>query len=109
LDDRYLIEDVPHGAIPLQVLAKIAGVHTPVLDGCIALASQLIDLPTIWNAEFLGVAALETSEITAYFGQPKTQKSLYLLPSSPISDASLPSLLIPEKVESIGSDYYLDW
>ncbi|NEQ84194.1 MAG: hypothetical protein F6K26_29665 [Moorea sp. SIO2I5] len=50
---RYLSEELPFGAFPLQVLARLTGVDTPFLDSCITLGSKFIDEPFTWTAEFL--------------------------------------------------------
>lgn len=50
---RYLSEEIPFGAFPLQVLARLVGVDTPFLDCCITLGSKFIDEPLNWTAEFL--------------------------------------------------------
>ena len=53
LHHRYLTEELPFGALPLQVLARLTGVETPFLDSCITLGSKFIDEPLRWTAEFL--------------------------------------------------------
>ncbi|MEL7039663.1 MAG: NAD/NADP octopine/nopaline dehydrogenase family protein [Cyanobacteria bacterium J06592_8] len=53
LHHRYLTEELPFGAFPLQVLARLVGVDTPFLDSCIILGNQFIDEPLTWTAEFL--------------------------------------------------------
>lgn len=50
---RYLSEELPFGAFPLQVLARLTGVETPFLDSCMILGSKFIDEPFTWTAEFL--------------------------------------------------------
>ena len=50
---RYLSEDLPFGAFPLQVLARLAEVDTPFLDSCITFGSKVLDEPLRWTAEFL--------------------------------------------------------
>lgn len=50
---RYLVEDLPYGCFPLQVLARLAGVETPFLDSCITIGSKFLDIPLRWTAEFL--------------------------------------------------------
>ena len=50
---RYLVEDLPYGCFPLQVLACLAGVETPFLDSCITIGSKFLDIPLEWTAEFL--------------------------------------------------------
>ena len=53
LHHRYLSEELPFGAFPLQVLARLVGVDTPFLDSCVTLGSKFVDEPLRWNAEFL--------------------------------------------------------
>ncbi len=50
---RYLVEDLPYGCFPLQVLARLAGVETPFLDSCITIGNKFLDIPLEWTAEFL--------------------------------------------------------
>ncbi|MEH1839085.1 MAG: NAD/NADP octopine/nopaline dehydrogenase family protein [Nostoc sp.] len=50
---RYLVEDLPYGCFPLQVLARLAGVETPFLDSCITIGNKFLEIPLEWNAEFL--------------------------------------------------------
>ncbi|WP_149031217.1 NAD/NADP octopine/nopaline dehydrogenase family protein [Moorena producens] len=50
---RYLSEELPFGAFPLQALARLTGVDTPCLDSCITLGSKFIDEPLTWTAQFL--------------------------------------------------------
>jgi opine dehydrogenase len=41
LDHRYLHEDVGYGLVPMAALARLVGVETPVMDGLIAVASEI--------------------------------------------------------------------
>jgi opine dehydrogenase len=41
LDHRYLHEDVGYGLVPMAEIAKLVGVETPVIDGLIAVASEM--------------------------------------------------------------------
>jgi opine dehydrogenase len=45
---RFLFEDVPYGAVPLQSIARFAGVKTPLLDAFITLSHNLLDLSPGW-------------------------------------------------------------
>lgn len=45
---RFLFEDVPFGAVPLQSLAQFVDVKTPLLDACITFSYQLLNLPLGW-------------------------------------------------------------
>ena len=66
LDTRYITEDVPYGLVFYARMARMAGVATPVADGCIALASaaygqrfdQANDLLTAIAPERIGIDAL---------------------------------------------------
>jgi opine dehydrogenase len=102
LDDRYLTEDVPYGAVPLQTLARIAGVQTPVLDGCIALASQLIDMPApAWTAELLGIAGLNPTQVSALLSSSWVKQPLYLPPASLLSHLAQPTSQSDKKIENV--------
>jgi opine dehydrogenase len=46
---RYLYEDVAFGLCQLQALARAVNIKTPILDGAIALAYGLADLPQPWQ------------------------------------------------------------
>jgi opine dehydrogenase len=46
---RFLFEDVPYGAVPLQSIARFAGVETPLLDAFITLSYNLVDLSPGWT------------------------------------------------------------
>jgi opine dehydrogenase len=48
---RFLFEDVPFGAVPLQTLARSTGVTTPVLDACITIAYKLLNLSPGWTVQ----------------------------------------------------------
>lgn len=41
LDHRYLHEDVGYGLVPMAEIARLLGVETPVIDGLIAVASEM--------------------------------------------------------------------
>ncbi|MGB8690824.1 MAG: NAD/NADP octopine/nopaline dehydrogenase family protein [Microcoleus sp.] len=61
---RFLFEDVPFSAEPLQSLARLAQVKTPLLDACITFSRSLVDLSPAWtfSAEDLDILR-ETSEV----------------------------------------------
>jgi opine dehydrogenase len=48
---RFLFEDVPYGAVPLQSVARFAGVETPLLDAFITLSYNLVDLSPGWTLQ----------------------------------------------------------
>jgi opine dehydrogenase len=48
---RFLFEDVPYGAVPLQSIARFAGVETPLLDAFITLSYNLVDLSPGWTLQ----------------------------------------------------------
>ncbi|MEZ2276945.1 MAG: NAD/NADP octopine/nopaline dehydrogenase family protein [Microcoleus sp.] len=102
IDDRYLTEDVPYGAVPLQSLARIAGVQTPVLDGCIALVSQLIDMPVpAWTAELLGIARLTPTQILELLSSSWVKQPLYLPPPSLLSPLAQSTLQSDKEIENV--------
>lgn len=45
---RFLFEDVPFGAVPLQAIARFAGLQTPLLDAFITISYRLLNLPSPW-------------------------------------------------------------
>ena len=69
LDTRYITEDVPFGLVFNARMARMAGVPTPITDGCIALAagayerdfSQANDLINAIAPETLGPAGLRAA------------------------------------------------
>ncbi len=60
---RYLVEDLPYGCFPLQVLARLAGVETPFLDSCITIGNKFLDIPLKWTAEFLELDRHQLSQL----------------------------------------------
>jgi opine dehydrogenase len=48
---RFLFEDVPYGAVPLQSIARFAGIETPLLDALITLSYNLVDLSPGWTLQ----------------------------------------------------------
>jgi opine dehydrogenase len=48
---RFLFEDVPYGAVPLQSIARFAGIETPLLDAFITLSYNLVDLSSGWTLQ----------------------------------------------------------
>lgn len=48
---RFLFEDVPYGAVPLQSIARFAGIETPLLDAFITLSYNLLDLSPGWTLQ----------------------------------------------------------
>ncbi len=69
LDTRYITEDVPYGLVFNARMARLAGVTTPITEGCIALAagaygrdfSQANDLINAIAPETLGPAGLRAA------------------------------------------------
>lgn len=43
LEHRFFLEDIPYGMVPLESLASLAGVPTPVTSSVITLASTAVD------------------------------------------------------------------
>ncbi len=48
---RFLVEDVPFSAEPLQSLADFLQVKTPLLDACIMFSRSLLEIPPTWTLE----------------------------------------------------------
>ncbi|MCC3406125.1 MAG: NAD/NADP octopine/nopaline dehydrogenase family protein [Microcoleus sp. PH2017_10_PVI_O_A] len=102
LDDRYLTEDVPYGAVCLQTLARIAEVQTPVLDGCISLVSQLIDMPIpAWTPELLGIAGLNPTQILELLSSSWVKQPLYLPLPSLLSSLAQPDFQSDKEIENV--------
>lgn len=65
---RYITEDVPTGLVPISAFGKIAGVHTPLIDAVIQMASGLLDIPFSAigrNASRMGIENLNREEVLA--------------------------------------------
>ncbi|HEV8564104.1 MAG TPA: NAD/NADP octopine/nopaline dehydrogenase family protein [Actinomycetota bacterium] len=66
LEHRYLLEDVPCGAVPVASLGSQLGVPAEVTDRCIELASTLVGVDlraTGRTAERLGLGGLSAAQI----------------------------------------------
>jgi len=48
IDSRYFTEDTPNGLVPWSMLAKLAGVKTPLIDSFATIASTVIKYDS-WN------------------------------------------------------------
>lgn len=48
---RFLFEDLPFSAEPLQSAARLAQVKTPRLDACITFSRSLVKLSSAWTFE----------------------------------------------------------
>ena len=69
MSHRFLAEDIPHGLVPMEAFAQLAGMETPAI-------SALIDLASLVNGvdyrregltlEKLGLAGMDTAAITEY-------------------------------------------
>ena len=63
---RYITEDLAYGLVPISQLAKKVGVRTPITDGLIAIASEILQedfLKTGRTLETLGLAELNREQI----------------------------------------------
>jgi opine dehydrogenase len=66
LKDRYIIEDVPYGLVPMSQLGEKLGVATPLMNAFVEIASALIQedyRQTGRNLESLGLAGLSKEQI----------------------------------------------
>lgn len=66
LKHRFITEDVPFGLVPISLLARKLGVHTPIIDATIALSSVLNDtdyLQTGRSLKCLGLDGLTDEQI----------------------------------------------
>jgi opine dehydrogenase len=57
LRTRYLLEDIPYSLVPIQAVARIAGVETPCIDAIVGLAKNLLrgELDEGRTAQALGI------------------------------------------------------
>ena len=69
LDHRYMTEDIPFSAVPVVELGKKLGIHMPLMEALITLASGLMDTD-YWNcgrtAERLGIRDKNREEIKEF-------------------------------------------
>ncbi len=71
LDHRYIREDVGYGLVPMAEIGKLLGVHTPVMDALIKLASTALGVDfrneglTLGKMGLAGVAAERLPAILA--------------------------------------------
>ena len=69
VQSRYLTEDIPYLAVPTMLLAQQAGIHTPLLELCVKLSSQLHGtsyLESGYNLFKLGIAGLSAEDLRSY-------------------------------------------
>jgi opine dehydrogenase len=59
LRHRFLLEDVPYGMAPIESLARLVGVPTPVTGAIITLAEQLTGIPLRAQARDLKALGLD--------------------------------------------------
>ena len=70
MDHKYVTEDVPCGLVPMAALGGAVGVHTPVIDGLIALTSATLGRDFTRegrNLDALGLAGKSVEEIKQIF------------------------------------------
>jgi opine dehydrogenase len=69
VSDRYIVEDVPYGLVPMASLARMIDVETPVMDSLTILASSLTRRD-FWNegrtVDKMGISGLSLSELADY-------------------------------------------
>lgn len=69
LTNRYFLEDVPMGLIPMRELGKIAGVQTPVMDAIIHLVESLVGSEAFAHArtlEKLGLVGMDVDAVNSF-------------------------------------------
>lgn len=69
LQDRYIVEDVPYGLVPLSSFGKRLGVPTPVIDSLVTIGSVVCD-QDFWQTgrtlDELGLAEMGKEEIISF-------------------------------------------
>jgi len=69
IHDRYIIEDLPYGLVPMSQLGDKLGVETPLMDAIVTMGSYVCDID-FWKEgrtlEELGVADMSKEELLAY-------------------------------------------
>ena len=66
LDHRYIREDVGYGLVPMAEIGKLMGVHTPVMDALITLASAALGVDfraTGLTLEKMGLGSVRAEEL----------------------------------------------
>jgi opine dehydrogenase len=66
---RYIAEDVPYGLVPMASLGDLLGVHTPVIDSLITIASVINQVDYFKdgrNVEKMGLTGLSLSNLIDY-------------------------------------------
>jgi opine dehydrogenase len=69
LKDRYYTEDIPFGLVTWSLLARVAGVETPVLDALITLGSVILGencRKTGRSAQDLGIEGMDAAAFKDY-------------------------------------------
>ncbi len=65
LQHRYVLEDAPFGLAFLEALARVAGVHTPVLTACLTLLSTAYGRDFRADNFLLGALGVDTGDAAA--------------------------------------------
>jgi opine dehydrogenase len=77
LEHRFLTEDIPYGMIPMENMAELAGVSTPITTALIELGSALLNRDLRNEArdlEYLGLQDLTLDELKRFFDKgPETR------------------------------------
>lgn len=65
LKTRYLLEDIPYSLVPLQALAKIAGVQTPCMDAVVTMGCAILggEMDTGRTAAALGIEGMSKADL----------------------------------------------
>lgn len=69
LNDRFIMEDVPYGLVPISYFGKFVNVNTPVTDALITIAAQMREIDFMREGrdlEKMGISNMSISEIKEY-------------------------------------------
>lgn len=76
VSDRYIVEDVPYGLVPMASLGKTLKVETPVMNSLVTLASALTQR-NFWKEgvtlEKMGISGLTLTGLAKYLSEGNTE------------------------------------
>lgn len=72
--DRYIVEDLPYGLVPMSQLGDVLGVETPLLDAIVTIGSAVCGID-FWKTgrtlEQLGIAGMDARSLKRFVEEGK--------------------------------------